>query len=79
MGLLSTPPSRDDPKRQLGAYIELNGRLYWVLGGKPGTALTEVENCANGFRSHLALLDIASARLIKAAPELNVPDTLPGV
>lgn len=79
MGLLSTPLQEGDPKRQTGAYLELNNRLYWVAGAKPGTALLEVENCANGYRSHLALMDVARARLIKPAPTLDVPDTVPEV
>lgn len=79
MGLLSTSPSVDDPKRQTGAYLELNGRLYWVRGSKTGTALTEVENCATGYISHLSVLDVARARLIKPAPTLDIPDTIPQV
>lgn len=78
MGLLSTPPSRDDPKRQTGAYLALDGRtLYWVCGSKPGTTLLEVENCATGYRSHLGTLEIMRAELIREAPMLDVPDTIP--
>lgn len=76
MGLLSMPP-RSDPKRETGAYIELSGRLYWVLGSRPGSALLKVENCATGGEMHLALNDVMRARLIKPAPELDVPDTIP--
>ena len=77
MGLLSTPPSKDDPKRQTGAYLSLRDRLYWVVGPKTGTALLEVENCATLHRSNLSVLDVTSAKLVRAAPELEVPDTIP--
>ena len=74
---LAVPPSHHDPKRQLGAYIELRGRLYYVIGPKIGTALLEVENCTTEHRCNLALLDVMSATLVKAAPALDVPDTVP--
>lgn len=77
MGLLSPGPSVEDPKRQYGAYISLNRRLYWVIGGKPGTALLEVENCQTGFRSHLSVQEVVAAQLEKPAPVLDVPDVIP--
>ena len=77
MSLLSVPPSRDDPKRQPTAYISHNGRLYWVIGSKPGTALLEVENCVTEFRSHLSVHEVMMAKLEKPAPMLDVPDTIP--
>jgi hypothetical protein len=77
MGLLSVPPSRDDPKRQTGAYIALRGRLYQVLGPVTGTALLDVENCDTETRVNLSALDVTSAKLVRAAPALKVPDTIP--
>lgn len=77
MGLLSTPPSAHDPKRQPTAYISLNRHLYWVIGSKPGTMLLEVENCLTGFRSHLSVHEVMASKLEKAAPTLVVPDTIP--
>lgn len=79
MGPLSVPPSSHDAKRQTGAYVSLNGRLYWVIGSKPGTALLEVENCVTGFRSHLSVHEVMASRLEKGAPTLEIPDTIPEV
>lgn len=77
MGLLSVPPTKDDPKRQTGAYVSLQQRLYWVIGSKPGTMLLEVENCLTGFRSHLSVHEVMASALVKPAPVLDVPDTIP--
>lgn len=77
MGLLSTPPSTD-PRSETGAYLELQRRLYWVLGpDKPGDTLIRVEDCRTGDERHLSIMDVKCARLIKAAPVLDVPDTIP--
>ena len=71
MGRLA--PSTDtqpplDPKRQRDAYLQLRGRLYRVLGDTPHSTLLAVENVSTLHDSHLALLDVAAAELVRAAP-----------
>lgn len=65
-----------DPKRQPGAYINLDKYLYLVIGEHESSSLLEVENCATLHRSDLSVFDVSRAVLVKRAPVLE--ETVPG-
>lgn len=80
MGMLSVPPSRD-PRHQPGAYVSRWGHLYEIIGPvTEGTnkGLIQAVNCRDDATVYLTPVNMGSAKLVRAAPELDVPDTIPG-
>lgn len=65
MGLLSTPPPGEDPKRQVGAYVVLGERdLYEIISlNDDGSA--QVKNCKTGYLFRLSVVNLQRARLVE--------------
>jgi hypothetical protein len=76
MPLLPALLSRRDPRAQPGAYLTSVGRLFYVLAINDDGGVW-LENCATEHRHTLPLSSLASYRLVKAAPQLALPDFPP--
>lgn len=69
--------THDDPRAQPGAYVQLNGRLYYVEEFKQDSTATGrlwVTNCATEYHTWISVSETERCQLVREAPTLDLDE-----